>query len=201
MYMIDKLPHMQKMMRCLQQVPFLASKNLYRVMSHFLKMDPKQLEVFCQTLVEAHAGLVECSICFAWHEKDGGCLYCSDASRDRSIICVVATWQDLLMIERTRSFSGMYHVLGGVIFPLSGIGPDDLTIDELVDRVDASVKEIVFTINQTPEGEATASFSAKKIKGRDVHLSCLAKGIPIGAMLEGIDKITIHKAMQGRHPF
>lgn len=199
--MIDKLPHMQKMMRCLQQVPFLASKNLYRVMSHFLKMDPKQIEAFCQTLQEAHSGLVECVTCFAWHEKNNVCLYCSDKRRDHSIICVVATWQDLLMIERTRSFSGVYHVLGGVIFPLSGIGPDDLTINELVSRVDSSVKEIVFTINQTPEGEATASFIAKKLQNQKITLSCLAKGIPIGAMLEGIDKITIHKAMQGRHPF
>ena len=199
--MIDQLPHMQKMMRCLQRVPFLASKNLYRVMSHFLKMDPKQIEAFCLTLQEAHAGLVECSVCFAWHEKNGACLYCSDKKRDHSTICVVSTWQDLLVIERTRSFSGVYHVLGGVIFPLSGIGPDDLTINELVQRIDSSVKEVVFTINQTPEGEATASFIAKKLQGHELLLSCLAKGIPIGAMLEGIDKITIHKAMQGRHPF
>jgi len=198
---IDKLPHMQKMMRCLQQVPFLASKNLYRVMSHFLKMDAQQIEAFCQTLKDAHAGLVECSVCFAWHEKAGACLYCKDKSRDHSTICVVSTWQDLLVIERTQSFSGVYHVLGGVIFPLSGIGPDDLTITELVDRVDARVKEVVFAINQTPEGEATASFIAKKLQGVDVQLSCLAKGIPIGATLEGIDKITIHKALQGRHPF
>jgi len=170
-------------------------------MSHFLKMEPQQLEAFCKILVEAHAGLIECSVCFAWQEKNGTCLYCSDRSRDHSIVCVVATWQDLLMIERTRSFSGVYHVLGGVIFPLNGIGPDDLTVDELVQRVDESVKEIVFTINQTPEGEATAAFIAKKLQGRNVYLSCLAKGIPIGAMLEGIDKITIHKAMQGRHSF
>ena len=164
-------------------------------------MDAKQVEAFCQTLQEAHAGLVECSICFAWHEKAGACLYCSDKSRDRSIICVVATWQDLLVIERTQSFSGLYHVLGGVIFPLNGIGPDDLTIEPLLNRVDSSVKEILFAINQTPEGEATASFIAKKLQGQDAHMSCLAKGIPIGATLEGIDKITIHKALQGRHPF
>ena len=199
--MIDQLPHMQKMMRCLQRVPFLASKNLYRVMSHFLKMDLKEIEAFCLSLQEAHAGLIECSICFAWHEKNGACLYCSDKKRDHSIICVVSTWQDLLVIERTRSFYGVYHVLGGVIFPLSGIGPDNLTINELVQRVDSSVKEIIFTINQTPEGEATASFIAKKLQGCGLIMSCLAKGIPIGAMLEGIDKITIHKAMQGRHPF
>lgn len=199
--MIDRLPHMQKMMRCLQQVPFLASRNLYRVISHFLKMDPKQIEVFCQTLQEAHAGLIECSVCFAWHEKSGNCLYCSDPRRDRSIICVVATWQDLLSLEKTRSFGGLYHVLGGVIFPLNGIGPDDLKINEFVARIDSSVKEIVFAINQTPEGEATASFIAKKVQGQEVYLSCLAKGIPIGATLEGIDKITIHKALQGRHQF
>jgi recombination protein RecR len=199
--MIDKLPHMQKMMRCLQQIPFLASRNLYRVISHFLKMDASQIEVFCQTLKEAHAGLVECSICFAWHERAAACLYCSDARRDRSIICIVATWQDLLSLEQTRSFSGLYHVLGGVIFPLNGIGPEDLHISELIARINDSVKEVIFAMNQTPEGEATASFIAKKLQGQSIYLSCLAKGIPIGAALEGIDKITIHKALQGRHQF
>lgn len=188
-------------MRQLQHVPFLASKNLYRVASYFLYMDQERLEQFCKVLQEAKARVILCQICFVWQEKNDACVFCSDQHRDRSIICVVESWHELLVIERTESFRGLYHVLGGVISPLEGIGPKDLKIEELVSRVNDEVVEVIFSMNQTPEGEATAALIARKLQGKNIKISCLAKGIPIGSNLEFVDRLTVGKALADRKLF
>ncbi len=199
--MIDKLPSIQKLMRQLQQVPFLASKNLYRVSSYFLTLDHQRIEQFCKALQEVHEQIVLCKQCFFWQQKDAVCIFCSDRQRDRAIICVVESWHELLVIERTASFRGVYHILGGIISPLEGISPKDLKIDELIARVDDSVREIIFSMNQTPEGEATAAFIAKKLQNSSVKITCLAKGVPIGSNLEFVDRLTLGKAMMERKLF
>lgn len=200
--MIDKLPTIKKLMRHLHQVPFLASKNLYRVTSYFLQMDQERLEQFCIALKEAHDKIEQCPICFVWKEKNTNCVFCDDANRDESIICVVESWHELLVIERTQTFHGMYHVLGGVISPLDGISAKDLKIDELVNRVALhGVTEIIFALNQTPEGEATSAFIARKLYGTSVKITCLAKGIPIGSNLEFVDRLTVSKALADRKTF
>ena len=199
--MIEKLPTIKKLMRHLQQVPFLASKNMYRVTSYFLTLDDERINQFCRALQEAKAKIVLCEICFVWQEKNEQCSFCFDKSRDSSIICVVETWHELLVIERTETFRGLYHVLGGVISPLEGVGPKDLHIEELICRVDGRVKELVFAMNQTPEGEATVAFIARKLHGNAVKISCLAKGIPIGSNLEFVDQLTVGKALTDRKPF
>ena len=199
--MIDKLPTIKKLMRHLHQVPFLSSKNLYRVTSYFLQMDQERLEQFCTTLKEAKEKIIECSICFVWKEKDTECIFCDDSSRDETVICVVESWHELLVIERTQSYRGMYHVLGGVISPLDGISAKDLKIEELVTRASKEVTEIIFALNQTPEGEATASFIARKFTGITIKITTLAKGVPIGSNLEFVDRLTVSKALADRRSF
>lgn len=202
--MIDKLPTIKKLMRQLQHVPFLASKNLYRVSSYFLQLDQERIEQFCTVLKEAHDQIILCKICFVWQEKNDPCVFCDDDTRDPSIICVVESWHELLVIERSQSFKGLYHVLGGIISPLEGVGPKDLKIEELIVRIDDSVKEIIFSMNQTPEGETTAAFIARRLQQRslsNLKITCLAKGIPVGSHLEFVDRLTIGKALSERKLF
>lgn len=201
MDIIEKLPTIKRLMRHLQQVPFLASKNMFRVAGHFLKLEKERVDQFCNVLQDVKKNVTACSRCFVWQEHGIGCMFCDDPFRNKEQICVVESWQELLVIERTEGFSGLYHVLGGIISPLDGIGPADLYIDELVGRVNSDVKEIILAMNQTPEGEATAAFISRKLKDTGVRVSCLAKGVPIGSNLEFIDRLTMSKALADRKPF
>jgi recombination protein RecR len=199
--MVEKLPTLAQLLKQLQNVPYLASKNLYRVTNHFLSMDDVRIQHFCKTILEAKRNIVPCQVCYTWKEKDKECLICSDPKRDPSIICVVETWQELLTIEKAGGYTGFYHVLGGAICPLEGVGPDDLTLYQLIDRVNDAIKEVILATNQTPEGEATAAFIASKLKVKQVKVSCLARGIPVGSSLEYMDRVTVHKALTERRPF
>ena len=200
--MIHTVPSLAKLLKTLQQVPYLASKNVYRVTSHFLSMDAQRLEQFCQTLLEAHSQLIYCPTCYCWQEKNNECIFCSATDREKDIVCVVESWQEIMSIEKTKGYDGVYHVLGGVISPLEGIGPENLFIQPLLARVHTqSVKEIILATNQTPEGEATAAYIAHKLKETPVHISCLARGLPVGSSLETMDRVTIYKALSDRRPF
>lgn len=199
--MFKQIPSLQKLVRQLQFVPYLASKNLYRVAAYFLSGDKKKIEQLCAAILDAKEKVEPCKVCFNWTENCQPCLICSDELRDKSSICIVETWHDFLAIERSGEYKGVYHVLGGSLSPLEGIGPDNLTIDKLLLRINDSVKEIIFATNPTPEGEATASFIASKLEEKDIKISRLASGIPIGSSLEYMDRVTIHKALSGRQPF
>jgi recombination protein RecR len=203
--MNDQLPTLTKLLKQLQQVPYLASKNLYRVAHHFLQMDAQRLAQFNATLQEAHAGLKKCDVCCAWQEKQGGCTYCSSPRRDKGIICVVETWYDLYAIEKTGGFTGLYHVLGGAISPLDGIAPEDLSLPQLVNRLSSGCAELIFALNQTPEGEATSAYIARKINQaypeRTFKITCLSRGVPVGSSLESVDRVTVFKALAERRLF
>lgn len=199
--MFDQLPMFQKLIRQLQRVPYLASKNVYRVAIYFLTCDPKTLSQLCDVLLEAKRSIKLCIICFNWAEGKPECSICSSDKRDKSIICVVETWHDLFAIENAGHFRGVYHVLGGALCPLEGVGPDQLTINALITRLEGSVAEVIFATNPTPEGEATASFIWSKMNNRSVQVSKLASGVPIGSTLEYMDRVTIGKALLGRRPF
>ncbi len=200
--MIDQLPSLSQLLKQLQQVPYLASKNLYRVANYFLSTDDQKVQQFCRTLLEAKKNLTRCSVCGVLKEKEQVCLFCNASRRDNTLVCVVETWQDVMVIERSGGYLGVYHVLGGSICPLEGIGPEDLTITQLVTRVaQGGVKEIVFALSQTPEGEATAAFIAKKTREYEVTLSSVARGIPVGSSLEYMDRLTVYKALSERRPF
>lgn len=199
--MFQEIPTFAQLIKGLQQIPFLASKNLYRVAEHFLHMEPERIDQFCALLIHAKENIVRCEECFCWKERERLCAFCSSSKRDKQLVCVVETWQELFAIEKTDGYQGVYHVLGGAICPLEGIGPDELTIAQLIARVDRGVKEIILATNQTPEGEATAAFIARKLKGKDVVVSCLARGLPVGSSLETMDRVTVYKALSERRPF
>ena len=201
--MIDKIPTLQRLCRALQHVPYLASKNVYKVASYFLMAQEQKIEALCQIVLEARKNITLCSLCCVWKEREGTCVFCADTKRDSTIVCVVETWQELIAIEKTEGYRGMFHVLGGSISPLDGIGPSDLSIDVLVARVtaDERIKELIFATNQTPEGEATAAYIAKKMVKEGLKLSCLARGIPVGSSLDMMDKLTVYKALSERRLF
>jgi len=200
--MLQETPSIAQLIKSLQQIPYLASKNLYRVTEYFLELDEKRVEQFCSILLQVKEHVVKCETCFCWREKERDCSFCANPKRDQQIVCVVETWQELLAIEQTRGYQGVYHVLGGVIYPLEGVGPEDLTIQQLIKRVEIKqVKEIIFALSQTPEGEATSAYMASKLKESGVVITCLARGIPVGSSLNMMDRLTVFKALSERRPF
>ncbi|MBA3752226.1 recombination protein RecR [Candidatus Dependentiae bacterium] len=199
--MIEQSPSLLALLRQLQRVPYLASKNLYIVAQHFLDLDQQGTEQFCNALLTLKERMDKCTDCFSWKEKERGCSFCASSKRDKTVICVVETWRDLIALEKSGGYFGLYHVLGGALCPLDGIGPDDLTIKQLVTRIDRGCAEIIFAFNQTPEGEATASYISTKLKGKSLKISCLARGLPVGSSLEAMDRLTVYKALSERRPF
>ncbi len=200
--MIEKLPSLAHLIKLLQQVPYLATRNVYRVANYLLTLDDKRAQQLCDAIMHARIKIIPCFICFAWQEVGGACLFCSSKKRDQSLICVVETLQDLMAVEKTGGYTGVYHVLGGSICPLDGVGPEDLTIQPLIKRAEKNdALEIILATNQTPEGGATAAYIAKKIEHTNVKLSCLARGVPVGSSLEYMDRLTVFKALSERRPF
>ena len=198
--MIEKLPSLSNLLKQLQKVPYLASRDLNRVANYFMQLSESEIKHFCDVLTKSSKNLKLCQICFAWKEIEQDCIFCCSPKRDNSIICVVETWHDLLAIEKTSGYRGVYHVLKGALCPLDGIGPSDLTIKQLIERAQQA-KEIIFATNQTPEGEATAAYIAKKLENVEIKLSCLARGLPIGSSLGSMDRLTVYKALSERRPF
>lgn len=199
--MLQGLPALHKLINQLRHVPYLASKNVYRVALYFLTAEQARIDQLMEAITEAKAVVAPCKTCGNWAEKSPNCSVCADGSRDPALICVVEQWHDLYAIERSGSFKGVYHVLGGVLSPLEGIGPDELRVKELMDRVQSGeVREIIFATNPTPEGEATVSFLTSKLPLEGISYSRLASGVPTGGSLSYMDRTTIHKALQGRQP-
>jgi recombination protein RecR len=199
--MLDDIPSLNQLLKILQQIPYLASKNVYKVADHFLHMDPAKIQQFCSVLMQANEAVVPCENCFCLKEQDRVCLFCVSKKRDHSLICIVETWQEVFAIEKTNGYLGVYHVLGGVICPLDGIGPEDLTIQQLLMRIDNGIKEVILATNQTPEGEATAAYIAVQLRKKQVEVSCLARGLPVGSLLGTMDRLTVYKALSERRRF
>ena len=190
------------LLKQLQRVPYLASKNLYLVAQYFLELNQEGIERFCMVLKDLKANIEKCPQCWTWKEKTAGCIFCTSTKRDRSLICVVESWRDLVALEKTGGYQGLYHVLGGALCPLDGIGPDNLTIKQLVTRVQqGECKELIFAFNQTPEGEATAAYISSKLKAFSIKITCLARGLPVGSSLEAMDRLTVYKALSERRLF
>jgi recombination protein RecR len=200
MNFVDQVPSLQQLIAQLQKVPYLASKNVYRVATHFLQLSDEQVDLFCSIIKHASAHVIPCSVCYAWQEKTGSCLFCSDQKRDQQMICVVQQWHDILVIEKAGTYHGVYHVLGGVLSPLEGIGIEQLSIAPLLARA-AGCKELIFALSQTPEGETTAAYIAEKLKNIPLKITCLAQGMPVGSSLEFMDRLTIYKALAQRREF
>lgn len=199
--MIEQTPSLLLFLKQLQRVPYLASKNIYIVAEYFLSMDEQAVQQFCKVLTSVKENTEKCNVCCAWKERIKECCFCDSPKRDKSVICVVETWRDLIALEKTGGYHGVYHVLGGSICPLDGVGPDDLSIKQLVMRVESGCKELIFAFNQTPEGEATAAYIAAKLAHKPIVISCLARGLPVGSCLDAMDRLTVYKALSERRPF
>ena len=181
-----------------QKFPGIGPKSAQRMAFHLLKMPLSEVQRFSQVLVEAKENIHYCSICFNMSASNP-CEICSDDRRDKSVICVVAETKDLIAIEKTREYKGLYHVLQGTLSPLDGIGVEDIRIKELLTRVtDKNVNEVILALSPSVEGEATSMYITKLLKPFNIKISRIAFGLPIGSDLEYADEITLAKAIEGR---
>ncbi len=182
----------------LQRLPGVGPKSAQRLAFHILKTPRDEAERLCEAVRDVKDRVTYCSICQNITDVDP-CVYCADEARDHRTICVVEEPQNVNAIEKTRDFKGVYHVLMGALSPLHGIGPDELKIKGLLERVGAGqVDEIILATNPNVEGEATALYLARLLKPLGVRVTRIATGIPVGSDLEYADEVTMHKAMEGR---
>lgn len=181
-----------------QKFPGIGPKSAQRMAFHLLKMPLGEVKRFSQVLVEAKENIHYCNICFNMSASNP-CEICSDTRRDKSVICVVAETKDLIAIEKTREYKGLYHVLQGTLSPLDGIGVEDIRIKELLLRAaDENIKEVILALSPSVEGEATSMYITKLLKPFNIKISRIAFGIPVGSDLEFADEITLAKAIEGR---
>ena len=182
----------------LNRLPGIGVKTAERLAYHILALPQEDVEGLASALSEAKRSIHFCPVCGNFTE-DELCSVCADPKRDRSVICVVKSARDVSYMERMREFRGVYHVLGGTLSPMDGVGPDDLRIKELLARVNGGeVKEVILATNPDVEGEATASYLAKLLKPLGVKATRIAHGVPIGGSLEFVDGITLFKAIENR---
>ena len=182
----------------LNRLPGVGVKTAQRLAFHILAMPAEEVEGLSNALVEAKSRIHYCPVCGNFTEEEL-CEICSDPKRDRSVLCVVKDARDVSHMERMREFRGCYHVLGGTLSPMDGVGPEDIRIAELIERVkQGEVKEVILATNPDVEGEATASYIAGKLKPMGVKTTRIAHGIPIGGNLEFVDEITLFKAVENR---
>jgi recombination protein RecR len=182
----------------LGRLPGVGPKGAQRIAFHLLNADPADVQRLAHTLLEVKDKVRFCEICFNV-SQDTLCRICADARRDPAVLCVVEEPKDVVAVERTREFRGRYHVLGGAINPMEGIGPDDLRIKELMRRLaDGTITEMIIATDPNVEGEATATYLARLVKPMGIATSRLASGLPVGGDLEYADEITLGRAFEGR---
>jgi len=182
----------------LSKLPSIGKKTAQRLALHLLKSDADSVKILAESLVDLKEKLRFCNICFNISVEET-CSICRSTKRIRSTICVVEEASDVLAIEKTNEFNGLYHVLGGVLNPLYGKGPDEIRIKELIKRLeDKEVREILLALNPDTEGEATTLFIAKLVKPLGIKITRIARGLPIGGDLEFADEATIGRAVLGR---
>ena len=189
---------MERLIEQLRKLPGVGTKSAQRFAFHVLRSSESDAAALADAILTLKKHLRLCSICNNITDTDP-CLFCTGATRNKAIICVVEEATNIQAVEKTRQFSGMYHVLGGALSPLQGIGPDQLKIKSLIERLKGgAVEEIIVATNPTAEGEATAVYLSKLIKPLGVHVTRIAMGIPVGSDLEYADEVTMSKAMEGR---
>ena len=187
-----------KLIDIFRSLPGVGQKSAVRMAYHILSLSEEQVEYIAETLKSVKAKTHYCPICKNITEDDI-CEICSGANRDKSVICVVERPRDVISMEKTGEFNGVYHVLHGAISPVDGISPDDLTIDELLTRVkDSNIKEVIMANNPSIDGEATAMYISRMLKPYNIKVTRIAYGLPVGGDLEYADQITLAKALEGR---
>ena len=191
-------PSIEKLIEAFEKLPSIGHKTAARLAFHMLNSSEEEINNFVNAITNAKKNLKYCSKCFNISDTDP-CIICSNPKRDESIICVVEDVRDIIAMERTHEFKGVYHVLHGSISPMNGVGPDDIKVKELLARLtDGKVKEIILATNPRVEGEATAMYLSKLIKPLGIKVTRIARGIPVGGDLEYTDEITLMQALEGR---
>ncbi|MGH9325707.1 MAG: recombination mediator RecR [Terriglobia bacterium] len=181
----------------LKRLPGIGQKSAQRIAFHIERAPRENAERLAEAILDVKNRIGLCSLCNNLTERDP-CEYCSDPRRDRSVVCVVETPYNVIGIERTHEFHGLYHVLHGALSPLQGVGPEQLRIKNLIERLKDGVREIIVATNPNVEGEATAIYLSKLIRPLGVKVTRIAMGIPVGSELEFADEVTLQKAIEGR---
>ena len=191
-------PSIEKLIESFEKLPSIGHKTAVRLAFHMLDLNKEDTNEFINSIINAKANLKYCNNCYNISDTDP-CPICSSPKRDGSVICVVEDVRDIMAMERTHEFKGVYHVLHGTISPMNGIGPEDIKIKELLNRIGSNdIKEIIIATNPRVEGEATAIYLSKIIKPLGIKVTRIAHGIPVGGDLEYTDEITLSKALEGR---
>ena len=192
---------LERAVEAFSQLPGVGRKTALRLVLHLLRQPADEVDGFAEAIVRVKHDVKYCKVCHNISDSDV-CSICSDPRRDASLVCVVENIQDVMAIENTQQFHGLYHVLGGIISPMDGVGPHDLEIDSLVKRVDeGGVKEVILALASTMEGDTTNFYLSRKLKGKNVKLSVIARGISIGDELEYTDEVTLGRSILNRTPF
>ena len=191
-------PSIEKLIDSFEKLPSIGHKTAQRLAFHILDLTNEEVKDFTDSIINAKNNLKFCSKCFNISDTEP-CNICSNPKRDNTVICVVEDVKDVVAMERTHEFNGLYHVLHGSISPMNGIGPENIKIKELLARLmDGTVKEIILATNPRVEGEATSMYISKLVKPLGIKVTRIARGIPIGGDLEYTDEVTLAKALEGR---
>ena len=191
-------PSIEKLIESFEKLPSIGHKTAVRLAFHMLDLNDDDTKEFIESIVNAKKNLKFCSKCFNISDTDP-CPICASPKRDSTEICVVEDVRDIMAMERTHEFKGVYHVLHGTISPMNGIGPEDIKIKELLERIgNNNIKEVIIATNPRVEGEATAIYLSKLIKPMGIKVTRIAHGIPVGGDLEYTDEVTLMKALEGR---
>ncbi len=192
-------PALEALVEHFNRLPGIGSKSAQRLAFHVLDLPPEEADAFAQAILTARRAITSCPVCQNLTEGDGPCSICSSPRRDASTVCVVADPRDVMAMERSGEYNGLYHVLHGVLSPMNHVGPDDLRISQLVSRVaQGGIQEIIMATNPDTEGETTAVYLSRLLRPFGVRVTRLAYGVPVGSHLEHADDATLARALEGR---
>ena len=192
---------LERAVEAFSQLPGVGRKTALRLVLHLLRQSTEDVDSFANAVIRVKHDVKYCKVCHNISDNEV-CSICSDPRRDGSVVCVVENIQDVMAIENTQQFHGLYHVLGGIISPMDGIGPHDLETESLVERVEeGTVKEIILALASTMEGDTTNFYISRKLKDTGVKLSVIARGISVGDELEYTDEVTLGRSILNRTPF
>ena len=190
----------EELLECFKTLPGIGEKNAERLCFAVLQSSEDQAKKFSDSIMNVKTKIKKCSICNNYTEDSDICEICSNDSRDKSTICVVESVKDLILLEKSNAFKGQYHVLEGLISPLEGVNPEDIKINQLINRIkNEDIKEVILALNMTMEGETTSLYISKLLEGTGVSVTKIAAGIPVAADMEYLDSLTIQRALEGRN--
>jgi recombination protein RecR len=192
-------PSVLKLIKYLARLPGIGEKTAERLAMHILRSPRSEAEALSRSIIEIKEKVKHCSLCFSLSDSDI-CRICSDPARTSSMLCVVEQPADMVAVEKSESFKGLYHILGGALSPMDGVGPDNIRIKELVSRIaQGKVKEVILATSTTIEGETTADYIAERLGNQPVQITRIASGVPVGGDLKYVDQVTLRKSMESRH--